>query len=380
MKKISIYNKDRQFQRQIGAPLKCVTTPRKFPLIGSASMTLSLNDPAVPALLADGSRILIEMNGEHLISGPVDETQTNTEAGTVKVTVIDDSWVLTKILGWQDPTASIYSQGAQEYGIYIGTAGAIFRHLVQQNGINRLKIPGLKLGSAAPIDPSLPGGALMRMHPLPDRLYPAVEMAGIGVRVRQSGTDLLFETYRPRVYPAVLSVKGGTLKKAVHTRRRPSASRAVIGGPGEGTFRYYRQVIDHDREAQFGFCGEVFVDARDIKNDGTPSSLAQAQDLMDARGREALIEAGKVDGLSVTLAGSSVFTYGSDGIRVGDEVPVDVGDGRIITAPVREADLEWVTPDYVKVTPIIGDQEDPDRRQAKSIAELKASQRREERN
>ena len=380
MMQITVYDKDRVFQGQVGAPQALTVTPRLFPLIGSAQMTVSTADPAAKALLADGARLMFEMNGDHLLSGPVEETKKDSDSGTIKVTVKDDSHILTKILGWQVPDASIYSQGAREYGIYIGTAAAIFREIVRENGINRLKIPGLKLGSSTPIDTGLPGGALMRMHPLNDRLYPAMEMAGIGARVRQSGTDLLFETYRPRIYPAVLSEEGRTLKRVVHTRRRPSASRAVIGGPGEGIFRYYRQVIDSERESQFGFCGEVFVDARDIKNDGSPASLAQALDLMDARGREALIETGKVDGLSITLAESSIFTYGSDGLLVGDQVPVDVGDGLIIKAPVREADLEWVTPEYVKVTPVIGDQEDPDRRQAKTIAELKASQRREERN
>ena len=67
-------------------------------------------------------------------------------------------------------------------------------------------------------------------------------------------------------------------------------------------------------------------------------------------------------------------------ILVGDLVPVKVAEGVVITDTVKEAAMEWVAPKYVRVTPSIGEQSDPDSREQKQVAALKESQRREERS
>jgi len=140
----------------------------------------------------------------------------------------------------------------------------------------------------------------------------------------------------------------------------------------------YRQVADTAREAAFGFCGETYRDARDVNPDDLPGGITERNTIMDARGRETLTENAVTDGLSITLAESSIFTYGAKGILVGDRVPVEVR-GQVITDIVREAVIEWVTPSYARTTPVVGEQVSPEVRQAKTLAALRESQRKEER-
>lgn len=376
--RITLYDKDRRFIGQEGAPLVAEVTPRVYPLIGTARLVVKLSSPSTAKLLKEGTRVVFEENGEHLLSGPVDETNLSTSADSLEVLVVDDAWVLGGILGWQVPTSAITNQTAAEYRSYTGPAETVVKNVVRENGVSRLQIPGLTVaasqGRGAPIE----GGTTYRMHPVPDRIYPGLDIAGIGLQVRQVGSQLVFDTYVPRTYPTVLSVDGRTLKDATHNRKRPRASRVVIGGPGEAKARRYRSVTDTAREAKWGFLGETFRDARDIQQEEGVTTWTAVDSQMDGRGREALVEAAAVDGLSVVLAESSIFKYGAGGIRVGDYAQVDVR-GTIIKDTVKEATLTWITPTYTQALPSIGEQTDPETRRAKTLASLKESQRKEER-
>lgn len=378
--RIKVYDKDRIFQRQVGNPTSLVVTPRVHPLIGTAVMSVPLSHPAVPALRADGARVVFEDPDDPGItmSGPVHSAQIDSETASLKVAVWDDSWILGGILGWQVPGTSISSQGSAEYKTYTGRAETIVKNVVRENGVNRLGVPGLVVAPDQGRGNVVDGGASYRMHPIPDRIYPGIEMAGIGLRVRQVGTNLVFDVYEPRTYPQVLSVDGRTVKAATHTRTRPTASRVVIGGPGEAKERRYRQLVDTARENRYGFCGETFRDARDAKDDSEPENVAATNATMDARGRETLTETAAVNGLSITLAESSIFSYSTKGVLVGDRVTVNVF-GTEVTDTVNEARLELIAPGYVQAEPIIGEQVDPAVRQAKMLAALKESQRKEER-
>lgn len=378
MFKITIYNKDRVFTGQIGSPTKLTVTPREFPLIGTATMVLRDTHVKAPLLMADGARVVITFKNEHLMSGPVDEVELDSEAGTLTVTVIDDAHILHRIAGWQVPTAAITSQGTAEYKTYTGDAETVIKTAVTDNGVNRLAIPGLVVAPNLHRGAIVPGGVAVRMHPLPDRFFPALALAGVGCTVQQVGADLVFDVYTPRVYARTLSVEGRTLKKVVWNRRRPTASRVVIGGPGEAKLRRFRKLTDAAREAAYGFVGETFRDARDALDDSTPEVVANTNATMDARGQETLNESGVVNGLSVTLAESTVFTYGTKGVRVGDRVNVRHA-GTVITDTLKEAVIEWMAPGYAAVEPMIGDNQDPAAKAAATQAALKESQRKEER-
>lgn len=382
MFKITLHDKNRQFTGQIGNPRSLTVTPRLFPLIGSAEMVVGLDHPKADQLMADGARVVFELHDRVELSGPVDEYEIDTDTDSLRVTVLDDAQLLSRILGWQVPTDTATSgnltQGTREYINYVGNAETLIKGVLQANGINRLGIPGLVVAPNLNRGGTVPGGASFRMHPLPDRLFPAVAMAGLGVTLKQIGTDLVFDVFEPRVYPRTLSVEGRTLKRAVWLHKRPTASRVVVGGPGEARDRRYRVLADPAREAQYGFVGETFRDARDAKDETEPENVGTTEATMDARGQETLAEAAAINGLSITLAESTVFTYGESGVLVGDKVPVKVRN-KIITDTIKEAVLEWVSPDYSRATPVVGEQMDPARKTAAALAALKESQRKEER-
>jgi hypothetical protein len=307
-----------------------------------------------------------------------------------------------------------------------------------------------------------------------DQLFPAVENAGLGVTVKQDGTNLVLDVYQPTVYPRSLSVKGRTLKSVQMTRSRPKASRAVVGGSGEGKDRYFRVVTDTARESLYGFCGEVFVDAASTGSDYTqlvkdvaaanadlkeanvelkeadraldaaklaqtnadmafdlaqnsgnttaaskaqtnlfaannkvtsrttdynnaladrnakqttynnlngqlPAALTAYRAAMDEEGQKALVENGITNGVSITLAESDLFRYGPGGFHVGDRVPIKVTDDITITEVIRECTLEWVSPDYARVTPVVGDKtNEPERVIAQRLKALARGQRNQE--
>ena len=266
--RISVYDGHRVFQCQIGNPSSLTVTVRHNNK-GTMTMVLPLGHPRAPALLAEKARVKVMFRGEHLISGPVTNTELKTDGGTgtLTVTVEDDFRVLADVLGWQVPTAAISSQGTAEYKVYKGNAETILKNWVTDNAVNRLAIAGVTVAPNQNRGATIPGGVPFRMHPGMDQLLPAVENAGLGITVKQSGTSLVLDVYQPTVYPRSLSVKGRTLKSVTMTRSRPQASRAVVGGAGEGKDRYFRVVTDTAREALYGFCGEVFVDAASTGSD-----------------------------------------------------------------------------------------------------------------
>ena len=370
--RVGVYDKDRLFRCQIGNPSALSATIRHN-LVSTLSLTLPLGHIRLPELMADGARLKVSFKGEHLISGPIvsDEGQTDGVQGSVTFTVEDDFRILRDILGWQVPASAISSQSAAEYRTYTGNAETIINTAVTENGITRMGIPGLTVATNANRGATVPGGVPLRMHPLMDQMFPALELAGIGVTVQQLADDLVLDVYEPQVFPRKLSVKGRTLKTAKWNRTRPTSSRVVIGGQGEGTARKFRLLVDPARETQYGMRAETFRDARDDNTDA----------VLDARGQETLDETAAKNGISLELAGTGIFQYGPGGFRVGDRVPVDIGGGQIITETIREAKLTWVSKDYASVDPSIGElTNQPARIVAQRLAALAKRQRNQERS
>lgn len=370
--RISVYDKDREFRCQIGNPSALSVTVRHN-LMGTLSMTVPLSHPKIGELQADDARLKVSYKGQHLMSGPIvmEEGESNGVSGSLTFTVEDDFRVLREITGWPVPAAPISNQGAAEYRTYTGNAETIIKTAVQENGVTRMGIPGLTVATNANRGAIVPGGVPLRMHPLMDKMFPALEQAGIGVTVQQVETGLVLDVYEPRVHPRKLSVKGRTLKKVAWTRARPTSSRVVVAGQGEGVDRKFRQLIDTARESQYGMRAETFRDARDDNTDS----------VLDARGRETLDENGPKNGLSLDLAGTGIFQYGgAEGFRVGDRVPVDIGNGLIITETIREVKLTWKSKDYAQIEPSIGEiTNQPARIFAQRLAAVSKRQRNQER-
>lgn len=277
--RIAVYDKNRVFKCQIGAPESLEVTVRHN-LVSTLKMTVPLGHDRLPELMADGARLKVSFKGEHLISGPIvaDELDTDGVSGSYTVSVEDDFRVLREILGWQVPTSAIGSQSGAEFKTYTGNAETIVKNVVTDNGVTRLAVPGLTVAANQNRGSTVPGGVAFRMHPLADQLFPAVEDAGLGVTVKQVGSSLVLDVYEPTTFPRTLSVKGRTLQRTTMSRTRPTASRAIVGGSGEGKARYFRQLTDAAREAAYGMRAETFVDDRQAGSD----YLALVKDVADA--------------------------------------------------------------------------------------------------
>lgn len=344
--RISVYDKDRAYQCPIGNP-SALTANIRHNDVSTLALSLPLSHSRVGALMADGARLKVTFQGEHLISGPItsDQLETDGGKGLYTVNVEDDFRVLRDILGWPVPASAISSQSGAEYRTYTGNAETIIKTAATENGVTRLAIPGLTVAANLNRGATVPGGVPLRMHPLFDQLFPAITDAGLGVTVRQVGAGLVLDVYEPATHPRALSVKGGTLKQVTMTRTRPRASRVIIGGQGEGTARKFLALPDTARETQYGMKAEAFRDARDDNTDA----------VMYARGQETLDEQGPQNGVAITLAGSGIFKYGPGGFHVGDRVPVKVTDTITITEVIKETTLEWKAKDYALASPVLGE-------------------------
>ena len=351
--RISVYDGDRKFLCQIGSPSELSVTVREN-LVGTLTMTLPMSHRRIPELMREDARLKVKFRGEHLISGPITEWegQVNGKSDYLTVTVEDDFRILREILGWPAPTAGITDQGYREYKTYTGNAETIVKTVVTDNALYRLDWPGLTIAPDLGRGAVIPGGVPFRMHPLADKLFPAVEDAGLGVTIQQQGSNLVLDVREPVTHQK-LSIRGGTVKDVQWRRTRAKAVRAVVGGPGEGVERQFRSTTDAALEALYRTRAEVFQDARDAKDDAETGETAEG--IMAARGAEALAENAPKHGISVTLTGSGIFQYGPGGFHVGDKAPVEIAPGVVVTQPIRECTLNWVSPYHASAVPTLGE-------------------------
>jgi len=341
--RITVYDKNFQRKGWLGNP-ESVSVTVGYNIVGKADVTFPSDHPRAADILAEGARIVIEYPGLDLplITGPVTEVQGEGPEGqsTVTVTIKDDTSILWETLGWQVPTAAISAQNTAEYRTYAGNAETIVKTMVTEQAITRLGhpltvAPNLNRGAV------IPGGVKIRMHPLAERLFPAVEQAGLGVRVYQSGAGLVLDVYEPRTYSKVISEAAGTLRSWKWNRTNPSATHVVGGGKGEGTARTFRTATDSALATQYGRKIEVFADAR---NGETTAELDQSNS-------EVLFEGKPKSGLELELSETPYFRYGT--VIVGDRVTIRAG-ALEITDVLRSATITWTRADGLKVQPVVG--------------------------
>lgn len=364
---ITVYDKTLARVGWVGAPLEVRCVPRHN-LLPTATITVSGGDQIVADLVAPGARVQISLGGHHLVGGPVRVARGEGPAASSQVTVeVHDDWrLLQRVLGWPVPgvagagvSGPVPGQDAASYDVKSGPAETVAKWFIDRN-VQRLGLPVIVAASQGRGDTI---EVKTRMHPLADRLLPAIDQAGIGLTVRQQSNLLLVEAYEPETQPFVITESSGIVTEWRWTQNAPAATRVVVGGAGEGTARVFRQSIDAAREAVWGDVIEVFRDARDVGDDTSPT------DTMDRRALEVLGEGAPTHGLRVTLSETGVWRYG-DAFRVGDRVTHEIGPGVPVTDVLREARVEFTRDDGLTVSSIVGDRTEPDTLVARAIAAL----------
>lgn len=343
--RVSVWDKSFGFVGWIGNPTEVHAIPRHNGL-PTGSLVIDGDHRWADALMDvdSGVRAHIDYEGTRAIGGRVMSAVLQGPSSSSQLTVqIEDDWrLLTRILGWQVPGSAISAQSASEYRVITGPAETVVKTLVAQN-VARLGLPvtcATDLGRGDTITVSI------RMLPLTDRLLPAIDQAGIGVTVRQTGSGFILDCYESSPYPVTLTEASGIVETWKLSRAAAKATRAVIGGSGDGTARGFRAVVDTALEAATGDVIEVFVDARET-SDTT---------VLDARGFEHIAEGAPTAGLAVTFSETAHFRYGPGGVSVGDIVTLDVG--KPITDVLRTAELVYTAADGVSATPVIGQRSD----------------------
>lgn len=343
------------FKGWVGRPLE-VKPVIRHNIKSTATFSIDSDHDRAADLMAPGARVMIYREGEFQMSGPVRlSTGRFAVDSSLTFTVEDDFRILNNWLAWPKPGAPLTGQDV-EYRTITGPAETVVKTVMAENAA-RLGFP---LTVAPDQGRGSTGTYTFRFHPAYDRLFPAVDQAGIGVTVRQDGAGLLLDCYQPRDYPHRLSPESGTVVGGTYTLTAPAATRVVVGGQGEGVAREFQGFPDAARESEWNDVIEVLRDARDS---GTGNVYAE-------RAAETLAEGAPLAGLSLELSETKHFRYGGAGLRVGDRVTAEV-TGQLYTDVLREVRLS-LDKDGDTATPVIGERaDDPDVRLAKSIRALK---------
>jgi hypothetical protein len=360
---LRVYDKDLAFKGYIGNPISLAVTPR-FNEVGTATVEIDLDHRMAPDILADGSRLVIFKDAKFVLSGKIHQKNAEgpTVKGTLKFFVKSDFRYLHNVLGWPTPGAAITAQ-TNEYWAPSGNAEFVVKSAVSLNAVARLGLPITVAADGARGGTIAAGTMQLRFHPLYEKLFPAIELAGLGVTFEQSGSTIVMDVFTPPVYPFVLTEESGVLQWWSWSTGDYTATRVVAGGDGDSTARVFTELIDEDLELAHNDVHEVFRDARD------------ADDLtaLTARAQETLDESVPKSGFAVRLSETGTFRYGENNLVVGALVTISVG-GVTRTDYLREVTMTYSRSSGVEVTPVVGDiQDNPDRVIASFLARLKKS-------
>lgn len=281
---ITIY--DKAFHRVgfIGNP-KAATINLRHNALPTATVEVAANHPYLTQIRTDGARLTVEYAGQQVMSGPIRSTSSKAGKDNTLVITLEDDWrLLSRMLGWPNPTGDQTQQGKDDvtYDRKTGPAETVIKWFVSRNAT--------RLGLPVTVAPDLGRGstitAKMRMDKQDDQLLPLIAEAGIGVTVKQSGAGFVVDCYEPAWYPITLTPESGIVTDWEWTLSGPKATRVVVGGGGTGVNRDFRVYVDTALEASIGDVIEVFVDASDAYSDTKTAydkSQSAAKDLTAAK-------------------------------------------------------------------------------------------------
>lgn len=323
--------------------------------VGSAEFEVPADHPRVPDLNVPGARVTIDYRPDggttvRLASGRVEQVAGG--GGKLpwrRYALVDDFSVLTdEVVCWPKPGAAITAQ-SDAYHTVTGPAETVLKSILAPN-VSRDGVV-LTIPASAGLGPTVTGS--VRFHTPAERLLPLLTNAGLGVRVRQSGSSRVLDVWEPATYPRVLTEGSGVVVSGEYSVQPPTVTRVVVGAGGEGAARVFRSYVDSARESAWSVRLPTFRDARDIEaNDPDLESLLQA------RADETLAEGAPVASVRCELVESAGFRFGQ-AFQLGDVVSVQLSGGApVVTDRVREVTYSWTKDAGAVVTPRVGEWQD----------------------
>lgn len=350
-----IYDRNLKWQAPLG-DLKKIEGTIRANAISDMTLTVAARHKRAALLSEPGARIRTKFRGEYLISGPLRQRAGAGPGvtGDLVFSCQSDWRILHNFLGYVNPAERVTSgpllrQGEEgkEYTIGRRPAETVLKDAVRRNIVERRGFP---LTVAADKGRGATTQVAFRMHPLYDRLFPAIQDAGLVVTVEQGDNGLVLDCYEPAPYPNVLTEGSRVIQKWSFNGHAPEATSGVLGAQGQGEQREFLAFRDPAREALWGDVSEVFKDARDT-SDGTTHAQRMAS---------ALLETAAKSSLTVELAESGNFKIlGPKGLRPGQMVTARVGNGIEVTDLVSEINFSWDADNGLKLDATIGPKDDP---------------------
>lgn len=330
-----IYNKANAFRRQFsGVDATADLAPNAVP---TASFTLDDDDPAVPAVVANGARCAVWFRGVERFRGLIRETPGEGPDGSITAHVRGDLRKLWEWEGRPNPAAPLNGQ-TSAYRVLRGPSETVFKTALAENflrlGVPWVVAPSQGRGSQTEVN--------LRFHPLAEKLIPALTADDLVVVLAYNATQVVVDVRPSRLVPGVLTAASGIPEEYAFERSGPTVTRVIVGGRGEGAAREFVEVRDTALEEDWNDIIEGFRDARNTE-EGSDLSV---------EGREALAEGRPTAGISTTLNETDRFRLGAT-YDVGDRVTVRVGPLERVQ-PVSVAITESAA-SGVLVTPRIGD-------------------------
>jgi hypothetical protein len=329
-----------------------LTAEQKFNAVGSGEFIAPGYADLVTGLNLPDSRVVVQVNGQVWCSGPVDkpgnQAWTPTDGdGLIKVNFATNEALLAERLVYPQPNLAITAQTTAEYLATNTNAEVLMRTLVNLNAgpgaLAARQIPNLTLGGLNTIGTNVDYTG--RGEPLTDALRSIASAGGgLGWRVRQQGTGLLFEVYLPvnRSGYVRFGRNLGNLREMTTDPEAPTCTAAIVADDGEGTAR----VIVERTNASAIAAGYRRIEQWVNNGSGTTAELNAAGDL-------ALLAGAARTGLDVTAVDGPQTQFGVT-YFLGDTVAVEVLPGLAVNDQVVSVKLT-ATPDSGEVvSPTIG--------------------------
>jgi hypothetical protein len=312
--------------------------------VGTWKLQINAEHPLAAVLSTPGAGIIVTGPTDVLFSGPVTKTENAVTAtdplGTLTVEGVDDTIILADMLAWPDPANGDAATQSRAYDDRTDTAESLMHYYVNANcgpgaPTNRRRA-GLIMGTNG-----LRGSIVSkspRFQQLGELCKELADPNGLGFRIVQRGSNLVFETYAvaDRTAEARLGVVNNTLAGQRVSVSTPAKTRVIVGGDGDGSNRLFVPVDNADSiaaETDWGRRIETFIDER--------SSTDTAE--LTQKGTEALADGGTtVKAAQAVPMEDSALDFGVDWF-LGDKVSVIVGGSEmaaVVTSMVLKVDSD----------------------------------------
>lgn len=332
--------------------LEGFTAVLRFNATGTWTLNLPTDHVLVDALRAPGAGIVVT-GPSFGFSGPTNEAKrsqsTEDPKGSWTVSGLTDDVIFGERLAYPTPASANVAAQTLEYDVRTGKASTVIYGFVNANvgpsAPAGRKVASVSLAADGALGSTITASA--RFEPLGKLLTRLAAIDGLGFQLKQSGANLVFSVYQPTDRSAYvrMDIDNNLLTKSEYTYAAPGATRAIVGGQGDGTARTFVEVTttaSTTAETAWNRRIEVFKDQR---SDTLTAALTQA-------GTEELADKGKtLEAVSVSPSDDVTMAFGTDWF-LGDKVSVIVGSTSIVQI-VTEVGFK-ISEDGVRIGATVG--------------------------